>query len=115
MPKLDKEWAELVKAGNSCEYCGKSGDVCRLNAHHFYSRSNHAVRWDLDNGFCLCSYHHCLGQWSAHKNPAEFVEWAIETRGQEWYEELRRKKNLILKRSEWKRVYAELLELNGKA
>lgn len=106
---MDKLWAELVKSGGRCEYCGKKE---RLNAHHFYSRSNHSVRWDIKNGFALCPYHHCLGNWSAHKNPAEFVEWAIEKRGKSWYESLRKEKNRVLKRSEWERVYGELRKLS---
>ena len=36
-------------------------------------------------------------KFSAHKTPAEFVEWAIEKRGQEWYEDLKGRKNLIMK------------------
>lgn len=36
-------------------------------------------------------------KFSAHKTPAEFVEWAIEKRGQEWYDDLKGRKNLIMK------------------
>jgi hypothetical protein len=32
---------------------------------------------------------------SAHKTPAEFVEWAIDRRGDEWYNELKDKKNTL--------------------
>jgi len=95
--KLDKVWAEAVKqkADFQCEYCGK---VKPLNSHHFYSRSIRSVRWDVDNGFCLCVGCHVFSsKFSAHKTPAEFVEWAIEKRGQEWYDIVKNKKNTIKK------------------
>lgn len=93
---LDKLWSEKVKkrVGNKCEYCGK---VPYLNSHHIFSRSNHAVRWDLDNGVALCAGHHVFGNFSAHKSPVEFVEWIKAKRGIEWYERLRAKASKIVK------------------
>lgn len=87
---LDTLWAKIIKAraNNKCEYCGKSE---HLNAHHLFSRSNNSLRWDLDNGICLCVTHHVFGIFSAHKAPLEFAEWVKETRGIEWYENLRKK------------------------
>lgn len=76
-----------------CEKCAK---LSPLNAHHFYSRSIRSVRWDTDNGFCLCVGCHVFSSnFSAHKTPAEFVEWAIDRRGDEWYNELKDKKNTL--------------------
>ena len=94
--QLDKLWAEIVKqrAGYKCEYCRKT---TYLNTHHIFSRSNLSVRWDLDNGICLCSGHHTLSNDSAHKSPVEFVEWIKEMWGIEWYERLRKKANTIKK------------------
>ena len=78
-----------------CEVCHK---LKPLNAHHFYSRSIRIIRWDVDNGFCLCVGCHVFSsKFSAHKTPAEFVEWAIEKRGIQWYEELKKKKNSTIK------------------
>lgn len=88
-----KLWTEIVKlrAKNVCEYCSRSNN---LNAHHFYSRSNVKVKYDLDNGFCLCSGCHSLSSsFSAHKTPAEFVEWAKSKRGQLWFDRLQLKAN----------------------
>ena len=34
---------------------------------------------------------------SAHKTPAEFFEWAVEQRGREWYDDLKIKKNTLKK------------------
>jgi len=93
--KLDKTWSTKVREYGMCEKCHK---LSPLNAHHFYSRSVRAVRWDLNNGFCLCvGCHTFSSKFSAHKTPAEFVEWAIERRGQEWYDDLKNRKNKIAK------------------
>jgi len=70
--KLAKEclalWGECVKvkAKHQCEYCKKKEN---LNAHHFFSRSRQSVRYNIDNGLCLCSGCHSLSINSAHKNP----------------------------------------------
>jgi hypothetical protein len=85
----DKNWSYTVKelAGNKCEYCGKTE---HLNSHHIFSRSNHLLRWDVTNGICLCAGHHVLkSDFSAHKTPADFVEWIKEYRGLEWSDDLR--------------------------
>lgn len=95
---IDNLWAIVIKlkAGNKCEYCGKFIEK-GLNAHHIFSRSNHSVRWDLDNGVALCPYHHILGNMSAHKAPLEFAEWLKEVRGEEWYERLKIKAKQVCK------------------
>jgi hypothetical protein len=93
--KLDNAWASKIKEYGMCESCRKT---THLNAHHFYSRSIRAVRWDIPNGFCLCVGCHVFSsKFSAHKTPAEFVEWAIERRGLEWYEDLKERKNTTIK------------------
>lgn len=103
--KLDDAWSKLVKlrANNKCEKCGKE---TTLNSHHVYSRSNRSVRWCLKNGYCLCVAHHTFGNWSAHKSPLEFIEFAKEQRGEEWYNELRLKANQTIK---WSKHEKELL------
>jgi hypothetical protein len=93
--ELDDLWSKAVKLVGKCEYCSKTD---YLNAHHIYSRSNHAVRWNLDNGICLCSGHHTLSsKFSAHKTPLEFTEFIIEKRGEAWYNKLREKANSVVK------------------
>jgi len=84
---LDDLWSELVKwrADYQCEYCGKNTS---LHSHHIFSRSNHHLRWDLENGACLCALHHTMGLHSAHKAPLEFAEFFKEKRGLKWYRTL---------------------------
>lgn len=110
--KLDKAWADKVKEYGMCEVCHKTKS---LNAHHFYSRSIRVVRWDVDNGFCLCVGCHVFSsKFSAHKTPAEFVEWAIEKRGITWYEDLKERKNSLIKLRD--ADYEDLLErINEKS
>jgi len=87
---LDVLWSKLViKRGNErCEYCGSTYS---LAPHHIFGRINQTVRWDLNNGICLCLEHHTGGDFSAHRSPNEFKQWLIDTRGVEWYESLRKK------------------------
>lgn len=93
--KLDKAWSDKIREYGMCEKCHK---LSPLNAHHFYSRSVRCLRWDLDNGFCLCvGCHTFSSNFSAHKTPAEFVDWAISRRGRKWYNDLKKKKNAYVK------------------
>ncbi len=90
---MDDAWSIKVKekAGFKCEYCGLEAP---LNSHHIYSRSNKAVRWDVDNGICLCVGHHTFNsRFSAHKTPIEFIEWLIKYKGQEYMDKLIKKAN----------------------
>lgn len=94
--RLDDLWSLLirVKAGNMCEFCGKVGI---LNSHHIYSRSNKSIRWDEQNGICLCVTHHTFGNFSAHKAPTDFIDWIISDRGELWMSNLNIKANTITK------------------
>lgn len=91
--KLDDAWSKLVKlrAGNKCEYCGKT---TYLNSHHIYSRSKRSTRWLPENGICLCVGHHTFSSgFSAHKTPIEFMDWLINKKGQKFIDILRLKAN----------------------
>lgn len=89
--QADDTWSKAVKiiAGNRCEYC--LGSVC-LNSHHFYSRKYKSIRYDVNNGFCLCANHHMN---LAHARPSDFVLWAIRKRGELWHDLLRIKSNRV--------------------
>lgn len=105
--KLDSLWSTLIKlrAGKACEICGNRD---RPNAHHIFSRSNMATRWDIDNGICLCVSHHVFGNFSAHKAPMEFSEWVKAYRGKEWFERLRAKAQSIVKNQDRFQIRDEL-------
>ena len=94
MDKLDRLWSKCIKkrAGGRCELCGRQGN----EAHHLFKRQYKSVRWDLENGIYLCAgvgSCHSL----AHSKRAEFAEWIIRRKGKEWYDELERRKNTIMK------------------
>lgn len=87
--KCDDLWRKLalMKYGAKCEYCGKQEG---LNVHHIYSRSNNSTRHDIENACVLCISHHCFSSsFSAHKTPADFIDWIKDKRGKEWYATLR--------------------------
>lgn len=71
---LEKECLELwaftvkVRVNFICEYpnCYK---VNNLNAHHLYTKAKKSTKFDLQNGMCLCPYHHTLGAEAAHRDP----------------------------------------------
>lgn len=77
--KLDDAWSVAVKkkAGFKCEVCKSE---IHLNSHHYISRNNRMLRWNINNGICVCAKHHIFGNESFHKNP----EW-----GHFWMEENR--------------------------
>lgn len=107
--KCDKKRSLLVRlrAGNRCEHCGVWGV---MNAHHIFSRINYSTKYDLDNGICLCRGCHTMSsKFSAHKTPLEFALWVIEKRGQERYDNLKRKAKGIWD-GDYERVERELNE-----
>ena len=65
-------WGLIIRSKGYCEKCGKSGP---LNAHHFISRVNKNLRFDLRNGVCTCVGCHMYGPESAHLGSAYFDEW----------------------------------------
>lgn len=92
---LDILWSKATKLfyGGKCEICGKTEN---LNSHHIFSRSNYAVRWDVENCSVLCPNHHNFDRHiSAHKSPIEFIEFIKDKRGLEWYNSLRKNANLV--------------------
>lgn len=90
--KLDKEVSRIVRARGNCAKCGET-EFEKLQAAHIFSRSNHAVRFDLDNVVCLCSRCH----WWGHKNPVLFGEFVIEYLGELKYEALKQRALAIKK------------------
>jgi hypothetical protein len=72
----------------------KSGSTESLQCSHIWSRSNKAIRWDLDNALTLTAGEH-LYWW--HKEPAEAIEWAKEVLGKEKWIELQNKRNAYFK------------------
>lgn len=73
--QLDVAWAIRIKElhGHVCAKCESSGGGYPLESHHICGRGR-SVRWDLDNGICLCRKCH---QWQ-QGNVAAFLHWISE-------------------------------------
>ena len=95
--KLDGIWGKLVHERKPvCECCGKEN--CRLEAHHIFTRSRRATRWDLENSLLLCSNCHKFSPvLSAHKSPRDFYKWLEQKKGKKWVDALEKKSNAIFK------------------
>lgn len=78
-------WSSKVKAIGYCEKCHKAKDQVQLHAHHIIPRKHKPMRWEVENGICLC--YNCHLNW-AHKNALEFNEWIREKRGSEFIDKL---------------------------
>jgi len=92
--RLDVAWSRCVRArGLRCERCNYPWT---LEAHHIFSRRARSVRWDLENGVCLCLGCH---SWQRH-HPADFLRWAEEHLGVEAFEVLSARARVIVKRTD---------------
>ena len=85
--KLDKAMGELIRSKKQCEWCGSTTN--QMQWSHVVSRGNKALRWDIMNSLCLCSYCHRF-KW--HENPLDAMEW-FKTKYPERYEYLLWAKN----------------------
>ena len=69
--KLDKAFADYVKARDkrTCQWCGNSPQ--RPQCAHIYPRRHVRTRWEDYNAITLCAY--CHRQW--HSDPLAASEW----------------------------------------
>ncbi|MDD5013805.1 MAG: hypothetical protein PHW73_01720 [Atribacterota bacterium] len=107
--KLDKLYSLIIRSKGYCEVCGKTTN---LQAHHVIGRIVYALRWDLQNGCCLCASCHEFGKQSAHQNPIWFIGWFKEHRPED-YKYLQKKK-LESKTwfiSDYEEIYQKLKEI----
>jgi len=84
--RLFKLWSEAVrdKAGNKCEFCGKSknednghGIINKLDSHHVLSRKikDCPLKFDIRNGVLVDPFHHKWGIPSFHRDPVTTITW----------------------------------------
>jgi hypothetical protein len=88
--KLFRIWSEKIheRADSKCEYCGlkvgengKNGKpINKLDSHHLISRikKNSFLKWDINNGICLCPSCHKFGEDSFHKSPVTTIYWFMK-------------------------------------
>lgn len=95
--EADKKWSLRIRAKCKCELCGKEGDIKSFDAHHIKKRSNMSTRWDLDNGACLCKGCHRFKVHMDTLKAAELIYKLQKKRKAEWYTNLVKKSNQIVK------------------
>ena len=79
-----KTWSRFVKdrAENKCEWCGATK---YLNSHHIISKRHKLLRFDPNNGLCVCARCHKFGVGIAcHENPIRVAIWLMEHRPEAW-------------------------------
>jgi len=101
--KATKLHALIVRSRGVCEACG-SGN--QLQCAHIISRKYSNTRTSLDNAFCLCA--------SCHRtftdNPVDFGKFVTDMIGEERYDELVKRRNLIAK-VDWDTEATRLVEI----
>ena len=86
--KADKEWSLAVRTRDkfTCQRCGYHHPRGKsLNGAHIISRDNSKLRWNVNNGICLCISCH---RWWAHTHPVEFTYWVAKKIGWDKLENL---------------------------
>ena len=87
--RCERLFKEIVclRADCKCEVCGGTKGI---TAHHFIPRSLSAyLKYDLDNGVCLCQGCHFAHH---HKSEPKIHYKVVEKRGGEWYNKLEKKR-----------------------
>jgi len=98
--KCDVLYSLIVRSRGACERCGTTQT---LQTAHIISRKYSATRTDERNSFCLCAKDHFyFTNW-----PVEFTEFIVQTIGQETYDELKRKSQVVTKMN-WGEEYDRL-------
>jgi len=90
----DKIWSIIIRERNYCYMCNKIKE--NYHAHHIFSRNSLSTRFDIDNGICLCPICH----YKIHSDSTEsynLINKLIKDNGQEWYNNLNKKHNQIIK------------------
>ena len=70
--KADMLVSKLTRSRGKCERCGTT--TGQLQTAHIIGRSNHTLRFDLQNVLCLCANCH---RWN-HTYPIDFGKWVTE-------------------------------------
>lgn len=103
--KLDAVFSLYIRArdkrvtGGKCVFgCGRPIECC----FHFVTRAKYAVRWDVENAVGSCT----IDNYTNEFNPHPYVGWYIKRYGLGKYEDLLRRSNSVVKRTD-----LELLEI----
>lgn len=84
--ECDELWSTLIRLRDGrCQFCMKVTEFKKLFAHHIWTRTSRAGRWNESNGVTLCwrCHHHV-----AHQMYEVFRRWLILWMGQEKFDRL---------------------------
>lgn len=87
----DKLWSLKIKQHD--RMCQRCGSLRNLESAHVFARTHGSVRFELDNGVCLCKRCHAL----AHAREDRFHAFIIKRIGMKRYDELRIQSQQITK------------------
>lgn len=96
MDPADKAFSDAIRRRDNfqCQYCGRIGkDTAYIDCAHIVGRRDKALRWDADNAITLCREHHRY--FTDH--PAEFRCVVRNWKGQDYLDELDRRRRMVLK------------------
>lgn len=105
--RSDVLWSKIIRSIGYCERCKKKTN---LNAHHIVGRAGIALRYDLENGVCLCVGCH---YW-AHNKPTAFTYWLEEYIGRDVIEGLHAKDKPTYGKYDYTGNYEYLLDLSSR-
>lgn len=99
--KCDALFSKIVRARGKCERCGRLSGT--EQCAHIVSRRYSNTRCDEQNAWCLCARCHL----ELTGDPYAHVEFAIQTRGEDGYRELR-ERALSTEKADWGLVLVRL-------
>ena len=91
MDSADKAFSDAIRTRDNyqCRFCGAVATDCA----HIVGRREKITRWDADNAITLCRDHHRY--FTDH--PDEFEAWISGLIGKAGYDELQRRRRMVLK------------------
>lgn len=90
--RLDELFSIVIRTRDNfqCQKDNCTGKGKHMQCAHIFTRGKMSTRWDLDNAFTMCYYHHIL--WS-HRKGVEFTMWCIEKLGKKKFLALQKRSN----------------------
>jgi len=110
LKKLDRIVKAQIRERDNyhCQFPGCNKEGKGLHVHHIYSVMNRSTRWYKPNLILLCPGHHTFRADSAHKAPADFMEFIRERLGEDAYEALKFRAHQVVRKLEFETVLRSL-------
>ena len=107
-------WSEIIRSVGVCEVCGKT--CIKLNAHHILEKSKWThLRFDLNNGVCLCEDHHTMNPiLSPHNNVVSsdnFLTWMRKNKNKKYQYYLDHKDDQLFQEIDYETEYYRLKDV----